>query len=104
MAATDQHPTDEHADQHSGALQAHEGHAPARAEDPNAEPSAAWGWHGTFPKATNIAGWITVVSLFAMLIGNHTNYVEDVYLIALGTLLALMLIGGYVTKFRARRR
>ncbi|MFN2495537.1 MAG: DUF2631 domain-containing protein [Pseudonocardiaceae bacterium] len=68
------------------------------------EPSAEWGWHGTFPRATNIAGWITAIALFAMLIGNHENYVEDLWLIGLGTLLVVMLIGGQVSRLRSRRR
>lgn len=72
--------------------------------DPHAEPSAEWGWHGEFPRATHIAGWIVAASLFLMLIGNHQNYVEDIWLISLGTLLVVMLIGGAVSRWRAGRR
>lgn len=90
MSATSQHPTDEHSSE------------PAPRE--GAEPSAEWGWHGTFPKATAIAGWFTAIALFAMLIGNHTSHVEDVWLIALGTLLVIMLVGGHVNQLRSRRR
>lgn len=115
VAATDQHTPDhshnensgnEHTGaEHTGELQTREGHAAGlHGRDPYAEPSEDWGWHGTLPKATNIAGWFTVIALFAMLIGNHTSHVEWVYLIGLGTLIAVMLIGGYVAKFRARRR
>lgn len=92
VAATDQHSTDDH----STAL--------AAREDSAQEPSAEWGWHGTFPRATNIAGWITAAALFLMLIGNHENYVEDVWLIGLGSLLVIMLIGGAVNRRRSRRR
>jgi hypothetical protein len=99
VAETDQH----HTDEHSTAVVPHEEHG-AVAWDPQAEPSAEWGWHGSFPKATAIAGWFTAIALFAMLIGNHTNYVEDVWLIALGTLLVVMLIGGQLSKLRSRRR
>jgi hypothetical protein len=91
VAATDQHSTDDH----STALAAREDSAP--------EPSADWGWHGTFPRATNIAGWITAAALFLMLIGNHENYVEDVWLIGLGTLLVIMLVGGAVSRRRSKR-
>lgn len=101
MAATEQHTADEH----SAELQTGGGHAGAHhSADPHAEPSAEWGWHGTFPKATNIAGWFTVIALFAMLIGNHESRIEDIYLIGLGSLLALMLIGGQLARLRARRR
>jgi hypothetical protein len=35
--------------------------------DPDGEPSAQWGWHGTFPLGLRIAGLLTVVSLVAMM-------------------------------------
>lgn len=92
VAATDQHSTDEHS---TTAL--------AKRDETAQEPSAEWGWHGTFPRATDIAGWITAASLFLMLIGNHENYVEDVWLIGLGTLLVLMLVGGAISRRRSRR-
>ncbi|MDQ4105247.1 MAG: DUF2631 domain-containing protein [Actinomycetota bacterium] len=68
------------------------------------EPSADWGWHGYFPRAGPIAGWVTVIALFAMLIGNHQGRVENAYLVGLGTLLAVMLIGSHLKARRARRR
>lgn len=101
VATTDQHSTHEHsadehsADEHSSAL--------AKRDETAQEPSAEWGWHGTFPRATNIAGWITAAALFLMLIGNHENRVEDVWLIGLGTLLVLMLVGGAINRRRSRR-
>lgn len=98
MAATDQHPTDEH----STAMVPRDNAAPF--DDTAQEPSAEWGWHGTFPRATAIAGWITAAALFLMLIGNHENYVENVWLVGLGTLLVIMLIGGSVNRRRSRRR
>jgi Protein of unknown function (DUF2631) len=73
-------------------------------EDPDREPSADWGWHGNFPRAGPIAGWITAFALFAMLIGNHQSHVEDVYLIGLGIVLVGMLIGHHVKARKARRR
>ena len=92
VAATDQHSTDDH----SAALTAQ--------EDSAQEPSAEWGWHGTFPRATNIAGWSVAAALFLMLIGNHESYVEDVWLICLGTLMVLLLVGGAISRRRSRRR
>ncbi|MGH3940545.1 MAG: DUF2631 domain-containing protein [Pseudonocardiaceae bacterium] len=93
MAATSQHPAEEHSTD-----------VAPRNNNGVQEPSAEWGWHGTFPKATAIAGWFTAIALFAMLIGNHTSYVEDVWLIVLGTLLVIMLIGGHLNQRRSRRR
>jgi hypothetical protein len=39
-----------------------------------------------------------------MLIGNHTSHVEDVYLVALGTLLVTMLIGSHIKAYKQKRR
>jgi len=55
---------------------------PAHGADPHDEPSAEWGWHGVFPRATRIAGWLTAFAMLAMLIGNHRGHIEDIWLIA----------------------
>lgn len=60
--------------------------------DPHDEPSVKWGWHGSFPKATRIAGWFSVVALLLMLKGNHENNTENVWLVGLAILLALALV------------
>ena len=72
--------------------------------DPNREPSADWGWHGTFPRAGPLAGWLTAFALFAMLYGNHRGHIEDVYLIGFGTTLVVMLIFSHLKAYKARRR
>lgn len=61
--------------------------------DPRDEPSAEWGWHGGFPRASRIAGWITVIALFAMIYNNHENNTENVWLvgIALGIAIAMLI-------------
>jgi Protein of unknown function (DUF2631) len=90
VAASDQHPADQHSTRHG--------------MGPDREPSADWGWHGTFPRAGPIAGWFTAFALFAMLLGNHRSHVEDVWLIGLGLLLVVMLIGSHLNSRKARRR
>ena len=95
MAVTDQHPSDHRSTGH--------GVGPA-AVDPDEEPSADWGWHGSFPLAGPIAGWFTAFALFAMLIGNHESRIEDIWLISLGLLLVVMLIGHHLKRRKARRR
>ncbi|EID53238.1 DUF2631 domain-containing protein [Saccharomonospora xinjiangensis] len=57
--------------------------------DPRDEPSAEWGWHGSFPKATRIGAVVAAVIMFLMLIGNHPNRTEDVVLISIGVGLLL---------------
>ncbi len=90
MALTDQHPEDQHPTVQHGV-------------DPNEEPSAAWGWHGTPVRAGKIAGWFTAFALFAMLIGNNEGHVGDIFLIGPGALLVVMLIASHLKARRAKR-
>lgn len=83
--------------------------APSQGVDPhgvdaNDEPSAEWGWHGEFPRATAFAGWFTAMALFFMIIGNHESNVENWWLIVLGGGLVLMLVGGRLTRRGPWRR
>ncbi|OQO90159.1 DUF2631 domain-containing protein [Saccharomonospora piscinae] len=66
--------------------------------DPRDEPSAEWGWHGSFPKAARAGAWATAAIMFLMLIGNHQNRTEDVVLIVTGVGIIVFLL------FDLRRR
>ncbi len=80
---------------------------PSQAIDPAEEPSVEWGWHGGFPKGTQIAGWFSVFACLVMLIGNHQGIlsggdqfkVEDIYLILVAVVLAI----GLLIDLRRRR-
>ncbi|MGH3980819.1 MAG: DUF2631 domain-containing protein [Pseudonocardiaceae bacterium] len=72
--------------------------------DPDQEPSVEWGWHGSFPRASRIAGWITAASMFLMLIGNHEGTTEDYYLVVLGVGLVAVLVGDHLHRRRKWRR
>lgn len=72
---------------------------PGTEVDPRDEPSAEWGWHGGFPKATRFAGWFTVFALLVMLIGNHENNTENVWLVGLAVAVAI----GLLLDMRRRR-
>ena len=48
-----------------------------------------WGWHGEAGKAGRITGWLMVVALLTMLVGNHEGRVEDLWL--LGTVVILVI-------------
>ncbi|HEY3262041.1 MAG TPA: DUF2631 domain-containing protein [Pseudonocardiaceae bacterium] len=71
----------------------------ALAHDPRAEPSAEWGWHGTFPRASRIGGWAIAAILLLMLIGNHRGRVEELWLIGL----AAVVVGALVWDQMQRR-
>lgn len=65
---------------------------PGRPADPAEEPSVEWGWHRSFPRAAQIAGWVSAASLLLMLIGNHEGQVEDAWLIGLAVVLIAALV------------
>ena len=73
---------------------------PSQAVDPAEEPSAEWGWHGGFPKGTQIIGWFSVFAVLIMLKGNHQGILsgggqfktEDIWLIALAVIVAIGLL------------
>ena len=72
--------------------------------DPRDEPSAEWGWHGSFPKATRIAGWFTTIVMFLLMINNHENNTENVWLIGTGLGLIVLLLIDHRRSRNAWRR
>ncbi|WP_199430283.1 DUF2631 domain-containing protein [Qaidamihabitans albus] len=72
--------------------------------DPRDEPSAEWGWHGSFPKITRAGGWLVALVLFAMLIGNHESRTEDIWLIGLGGSIVIALLWDMRRRRTAWRR
>lgn len=71
-----------------------------RAISPADEPSVEWGWHGGFPKGTQIAGWFSAFATAMMLVGNHQGILsggdtfkdEDIWLIAVTIILVIGLL------------
>jgi hypothetical protein len=55
-------------------------------------PSAEWGWSKENYKLIHIGGIIAALFLLAMLHGNHTGHVEDLFLIGFAGLI-LVLVG-----------
>ncbi|WP_194824186.1 DUF2631 domain-containing protein [Nocardia sp. XZ_19_231] len=72
--------------------------AVATSVDPAEVPSAAWGWSGESRKTFRIAAWVVIVALLAMTIGNHQGHVEDIFLVGLAGLMALILVGDSLTR------
>ena len=60
--------------------------------EPADAPSARFGWHGFGRKTAAIAGWVVVIALLGMTIGNHTGKVEDVFLVCIAIGLAFVLL------------
>ena len=86
----------------NAALDRRDEHAPAH--DPHAEPSVEWGWHGGFPRAARVGGWLITASVFLMLIGNHTGRIEDLWLICTGLLMIGVLVRDQVRRRTSWRR
>jgi hypothetical protein len=58
-----------------------------------------WGWHGEAGKAGRIAGWVFVVILLTLLVGNHEGRVEDLWLVGS----ALVIVGSLIWDSRRRK-
>ena len=83
MASTE---VEHSSDTHSGEIDTGWRREPADA------PSARFGWFGIPRTPSIIAGWFCVAALLFMLIGNQVGHVEDIYLIAIALVLALVLL------------
>lgn len=52
-----------------------------------------WGWHSVDKgRATHVAGWIVVIFLLLMTIGNHEGHVEDLWLVGIAAIMAFFLV------------
>lgn len=60
--------------------------------DADLEPSADWGWHGSFPVGSRVAGWITVLIMFGMVFFSHTGFGRPFWLLAMSVALLVALI------------
>lgn len=67
--------------------------------DPEDEPSVDWGWHGTFPRGTAIAGVVTAIALVVMLIGHPTSWTETLYMVVP----AVAILAGVVWQIMRKR-
>ncbi|MEU4707117.1 DUF2631 domain-containing protein [Nocardia salmonicida] len=72
--------------------------AVATSVDPAEVPSAAWGWSGESRRTFRIAAWVVIVALLGMTIGNHQGHVEDIFLVGLAALMALILVVDSLTR------
>lgn len=60
---------------------------PAGTNDPQ-----AWGWHGETGKWGRIIGVLTTLFMLAYLFGNHRGKVEDLWLIGIAFVMAVILV------------
>ena len=74
--------------------------APRVGVDPRDEPSAEWGWHGSFPNATRIAGVVSALILLVLLIGPYQTHLQDIWVV----IVALVILVGVVHQIVRRRK
>ena len=74
------------------------------AVDPHDEPSAEWGWHGSFPKGKIIAGVLSIILLVVFLFGPYQSDTQLLWLIGTALLIAFMIWRQVVAQRNAWRR
>ena len=68
--------------------------------DPADEPSAEWGWHGSFPNATRIAGVIVAIVLLVLLIGPYQDRLQDFWMIPIALGILALIVRGTIKRRR----
>ena len=66
--------------------------------DPHDEPSAEWGWHGSFPNGQRIAGVVVAIVLLVTLIGPYQTRLQDFWMIPIGLGLLGLIVYGTVKR------
>jgi hypothetical protein len=74
------------------------------AVDPQDEPSAEWGWHGSFPKGKVAGGVVTIILLIAFMFGPYQSRTQDLWLIGLALLVAALIVHQVVAARHSWRR
>ena len=69
------------------------------AVDPEDEPSAEWGWHGSFPRAKLVAGTVSILILLVFIIGPYQSRTQDLWLVGM----VLVIAFGMWRQVRAKR-
>ncbi|MBL8927324.1 MAG: DUF2631 domain-containing protein [Pseudonocardia sp.] len=72
--------------------------APHGGVDPRDEPSAEWGWHGSFPNGTRIAGVVVAILLLVLLIGPYQTRLQDFWFIPISLGILVMIVYGSVKR------
>lgn len=74
------------------------------AVDPQDEPSAEWGWHGTLPLSSTVAGIATIVILILFTLGDYQSRLQDYWLFGIAALIAFALVLQAASKRNSWRR
>ena len=72
--------------------------------DPTDEPSAEWGWHGTFPNATRIAGVLVAILLLVLTLGPYQSRLQDFWMVPMALGLLVLVVRGTMKRRNAWRK
>ena len=74
------------------------------AVDPHEDPSAEWGWHGSFHRGKIIAGALSALLLVVFIFGPYQNYTHALWLGGIALAIAFMIWRSVVARRNAWRR
>ena len=74
------------------------------AVDPHDEPSAEWGWHGSFPRGKVAGAVVSIIFLLLFAIGPYQSRTQDLWLIGIALLLAGLIALHVVNRRNSWRR
>ena len=72
--------------------------------DPLDEPSAEWGWHGSFPNGLRIAGVVVAIILFVLIIGPYQSRLQDFWIVFIALGLLALIVRGTIKRRNAWRK
>jgi lysylphosphatidylglycerol synthetase-like protein (DUF2156 family) len=72
--------------------------------DPSEEPSAEWGWHGSFPNGLRIAGVVVAIVLLLLMIGPYQSRLQDWWIVAIALGILAFIVRGTIRRRNAWRR
>jgi Protein of unknown function (DUF2631) len=72
--------------------------------DPADEPSAEWGWSGSFPNATRIAGAVVAVLLLLLMLGPYQSHLQDFWMIPIAIGILVVIVRGTIKRRNAWRK
>ena len=72
--------------------------------DPADEPSAEWGWHGSFPNALRIAGVLVAILLVVLMLGPYQSRLQDFWMIPIALGLLVLIVRGTIKRRNAWRK
>jgi hypothetical protein len=68
------------------------------------EPSAEWGWHGSFPNAQRVAGVVVAIVILVLMIGPYQNRLQDFWMVPIALGLLALIVRGTIKRRNAWRK